>query len=558
MRAQLTIFMILGILMLLILGFVFLIPQSKNSSSSQLAIGNPVQQLLSSCLSDGTVTALRILASQGAIYQMQGGTANEGVIGVDVLLDALDVLPIAPKQQARVKYWNKLPGQAFNSTIEKKLMNLLPEIPEYPFEHFPFVNEKTNFSCSCDSLVIPQLENEPSSLQDQLERFIESYMHTCAVWQTLNSQKISVIEQERPSVQVRFAEQDTTSILHWQLKLSTPNGVLTMNTPISVKYPVRLRTIYERAVGLLGNDSKDLLFDVTNHNDENLMATRQDREGDDIISITDAQSQLKNTPYSLRFARHNRPPALWQINQTLLDQFSFCPESTIRIENNSWLMLDNACKDFPNPLVHNPPALLLNASDPDSDGVHFQLWVGGRNKGEHYVVTSEDIDSGSRWNQSFQRFPIAIRASDGHLVDYQILNITSAFPKSGTTGLLGTTGSFSGIITIPGVPITATVEQILLDDCGGLVIGTNKTFENRPCGDTGGAVARGLNGVPGHIGNTQCPSATECDEFRPKTQVWMLLNRGETPVRIDLFVDSHTGTPDAWTAINYVYLRAEQ
>lgn len=558
MRAQLTIFMILGILMLLVLGFVFLIPPAKNVSSLALATGNPVQQLISSCLADGTVTSLRILGIQGAIYQTQGGTSNDGMLGNDILLDAQELLPTIPQQQARVKYWNILPGIEHNTTIENKLVALEPEIPEYPFKNFPFVNEKTNFSCSCAAVIIPALENEPGSIQDQLESFIESYVHTCAAWQALNSQKIHVVEQDSPEAQVRFGEQDTTIILHWPLKLSTPNGALTMNTPTSVTYPVRLRTIYDRASGLLMNDSQDILFDVTSPNDDVMRVTKHDREGDDIITLTDAQSELQNNHYSFRFARHNRPPALWKINQSLIDKFSFCPQSTIRIENKSWLMFDNACKEFPNPLVHNPPALFLNASDPDSDGVQFQLWVGGRNKGEQYTLTSENIDSGRRWNQSFQRFPIAIRASDGHLADYQILNITAAFPKTGATGLIGTTGSFSGVITIPGVPISATVEQILLDDCGGLAIGTNKTFENRPCGDTGGPVARVLNGVPGHIGNTQCPSGTECDEFRPKTQVWMLLERGATPVRIDLFVDSHTGTPDAWTKIQYVYLTHEQ
>ena len=396
-RGQVTLFIILGIFILVAAGTAFYYKgeflKDRLLSVTKAAVFPENVQLLkdelSSCYLVTAQEGLILLGRQGGyIYISQGGTlvdyqdTDEGLFFVNYnnLNVAYNVVPPA-------------------LAIEPSLYSPFPyssEIPEYPWRTFPYRTATSNaevFEGFFGINHIPPLNSSggPNSIQVQIESFIDNNIASCLDFNIFEKQGFSIeMQPSKTSVIIGSGDVSVASKVPIIITNQATKEFTELNK-FSTSLNIRLRDVYFFAKELIENDIKNIKFDIGNINNSkdfiNIKLIENIFSNDDLIIITDEKSLISGKPSEYIFARRNRAPVLHYIRKTTLQ---FLQNYEIKKED----LLQNS---------------QLKAEDPDEDKVEFTIKT---LSGKSPPVT---LDS--------PQIKFKVEASDGKLSDYQTITV---------------------------------------------------------------------------------------------------------------------------------------
>lgn len=425
-KAQLTMFIIIGIVMIAAVGMALWIggqittrrtePGAEEQRLRQVAV-QPVKEYIQSCLDITTMTGLELLGKQGGVlYQNQGGLTvdvqpedeGHGYLMYDGLAVTYLIEP-PTKDIGQLYFW---------------------EPPEYPFVTFPHyfeqgdVNtEKINRTLYVGYFGIPSLAplHKPGeeSIQEQLESYINNSLPLCTDWSSFEQQGL-VITAGMPNATITIAEnlsqveteQFFTVFVNWEVNITDLTGGNITIDQFSMGYPVHLAKFYLFVRSIVLEDVGNSSFDPRNVSTEAtpvMVIEVNSERGDDIIIVQDRASQLRGKPLEFRILRKNRIPALEWINSTDLKDYEFIPAAMCDISQDN---IELSQEEIAIHLAVDSPETVwrdsLAAADPDEDAITF--WT----------------PAPARLPKPSGLYRMYLYASDGIEEDYQILNLTRA------------------------------------------------------------------------------------------------------------------------------------
>ncbi len=377
MRGQTTVFIIIGVLILIAFGVTFYAVNRVRVVSDQPhqleRLGaQPVQDYVDTCLNLAVTEGLQLMGKQGGlIYDVQGGIHDSNVPGEDFDSIRVPYVVLPPKGNV---------GELFFS-----------DPPRYPFDDFPYTSKGLYFKGYYgQNQLAPLYKLTPDdvyvngSIQESLESFIAKQTVACADWSVFTA-KDYVVKTGSAVAALIFAksveqfegEQFVSVKLEWPVEVSTPGGDKLMIDSFSYRAPVRLATIYYTVKEMIDSDVTDVSYVPSGSGA--FTVERVDRPEFSMLKINDTLSSVGNMPFEFWVSRANRIPALWKINTSLLNDATFhvTPEgrgAKITVTDNM-LRIEDPCQEA---AVPNPYILELNASDPDENDVVFDVdLIGG-------------------------------------------------------------------------------------------------------------------------------------------------------------------------------------
>ncbi len=334
-QAQITLFIILGLVLLLAVAIAVYVLSSQEggdqgvrSSTIRQEVIKPVERYVTECLSLVSNAGMLLLAEQGGTI-----TRSQGGISPDFLPDQEGERYVLTDEGANVTYLLRT-DPSFTMALETApFISSSPTLERhsqlvYPYMTFPFnpIQPVPQFSMS--GLFgwnrIQPLEHgndTPESWQETLEAYVSANVQRCVNWELLAGTR-RIIAPDEPAVRVSFGRSDTTFRMAWPIvatEIST--GATATVKDFSVTQPVRLASIYQSIRSMLDKDASELLYRVKAEPGVRVQhVTRDGKSHGSLVHLTDTLSSVGDERYVMTFARHNRPPALLAINQTLLDQ----------------------------------------------------------------------------------------------------------------------------------------------------------------------------------------------------------------------------------------------
>jgi len=354
MRAQLTVFIILGILIIVAFSVVFYASSlvSNQASMPKSLQTQPVRDYVASCLERTAKDAFVLAGRQaGRIFVEQGGVflTQEGV-EVDGMFVPYAVVP----PEGRVAFYDSHP-------------------PVYPFEGFPYIDGEDGVVLdgffgfnrmpalhkrSPEGLLVNQ------SIQLTIETYIENALPACANWSSFDFD-IAAGEPNVSLVMARNAsdlpnEQFVSVLLEWPIQAMA--GPSTKLSSFAVRIPVRVSSLYFFAKGIIDGDVSNAGFVPRAKQSFDVEVIQVG--DDDVVRVTDSLSVVDGVPFELWFARKNRPPPLWYVD---VQDLIVHEGTAVKIDDGA-LVFDDACDD-------EVYVFGLNATDPDEDDVTFHIDV---------------------------------------------------------------------------------------------------------------------------------------------------------------------------------------
>ena len=323
-RAQVTVYMILGIIILFsaILLFYLRGRTEKEISVQELIIAQkipkearPITNYVTTNLDDATKKGLLLIGMQGGyIYESQGGPIPD------------------PTEEGNDFIYYKDHKVFYN--IHKQNNNLFNYYfykPKYypwyyyPYSHFPKSGEKGSFAGFFGISNLPPLNGSSPSIQFQLMEFITNYLQEKINLTIFDEQGFEIYEG-KINVSVIIGENDVIAFLEYPLGIKkTITNTITNISYFYTNPQVRLKKIYNFTDFIINKDTTDILFNINNseNNKDDISIEKNESayEYDDIIIIKDNKSMLYTEPYTFQFARENRYPSLRYIPITKLTFF---------------------------------------------------------------------------------------------------------------------------------------------------------------------------------------------------------------------------------------------
>jgi hypothetical protein len=358
MKAQVTMFMMIGLVILITFALVIYIVSFKQLKESaqnipeqvfKRTVVDSVRAYVDDCVASTAAASLELLGKQGGrLYKEQGsiGEKSENIISYNGFDVSYSIMPPV--------------GQVGPYTAD---------VPDYPWVGFPWITKNNNQSTWFYGYYglpefPPLYDFSSNSVQEMLEKYIENNLITC-------------FDKSRfPGVEFQVGKPDTKMIIARNIsQLSTEEFIsFGVEWPISVisgdsraelkhfviNYPVSFGRAYYHAKTLIDSDVSDVNFNPKDYLGYDVQVINDVQQYDDIIIFTDKKSKLIGKPFSFYLARKNRRPALEIIGEEVTDK-EFCIGTKFEIKNNQLTASGNQ-------LSYN-----LNAFDPDEDIITFHI-----------------------------------------------------------------------------------------------------------------------------------------------------------------------------------------
>lgn len=319
-KAQITIFIIMGIMILIAFAFVY--QGAKTFTKKQYT--TPVQDHVTSCLKATLNEALWIIGAQGTIQQGR----------FQILVDS------TPAN-----------ATALVTAPHGSLPLFTEQPPDYPFLNFPMYESRQLFTgyYGVDKLL------PLTAYQAMIEQYIAENIQHCVSWNEFPQYDITT---DTPRVHVLFGQPfndaSVTAELNWTISVSDEKTT-TLDTFIA-QTPVRFATIHATAKQIIANDATNITY-VPQSTDVQVSVVPYDTHN--TVILTDMESALNDRPYSFHLTRENRRPALWHITETITAHESVNGKGTTISYANNKLTFNDPCDD--------DTVISVNATDPDED-----------------------------------------------------------------------------------------------------------------------------------------------------------------------------------------------
>ncbi len=370
-KGQITIFIILGIVLLAGASFMFYLSSKKADKVEQKTSLNTdkIETYIQTCIDSALKKNMLLIADQGGLlYKSQNGPYDD--------------FDKRFKGQLYIEYEGKnLPfviAQPFGSDGY-----YFSKPDKYPWIMFPYTQAGTKSYLGYFGI------NYLSPLNKQFKRSIQEEIET-ATLEDIKKCDLKIfdaeydLKSEEPVVELIFAN---ATILHVDYLISVSerktNSKKEVRNFTSI-IPINFARMYSFIAMIAQQDSQNLSFDMSSATTNNFIVTVKENfsKKDDVITVQDRIGKIDGKPYNFKFARANRYPALEFLNVTLNKGQSIT-------------------------------AIAPKAIDPDEDGIIFTYFVNGTlisNPSER-IITEGDCA-----NDHFNMF---VNATDGQLHDSQ-------------------------------------------------------------------------------------------------------------------------------------------
>lgn len=413
-NAQITIFLIIGLVLLLGVGLLIymasIIPEKKGeeelaAQALRQAAVQPIKDYINTCLDIASSDALELLGKQGGrLYKSQGSTTPDpgsAQLGSTFMnYDGLKLFYLIVPPQGTV-------GSLFFS-----------DVPEYPWPAFPYVDGNVSDVGYFGLSLLPPLYKTfgKGSLQEQLEAYISANVQECFDKERFPGFNITV---EAANTTMIIAENLThlkqeeyiSFVVDWPVKIKEIGGAAEINLDrFSVSYPIAFGRIYYTIKGIIEDEIANVSYEPETTSEYYITINNDAYNKDDVIVYQDKKYDLKAKPYEFRIARKNRAPAFYWIDQGRIDRFAYCANIVrFGLSGDKIIASPDLEEDDSFPLA-------VFAVDPDNDAVSFRLNPANPFVDEHAVASYA-----ARPAQGGLIF--TVYASDGEFEDYQKIRI---------------------------------------------------------------------------------------------------------------------------------------
>lgn len=325
-KSQITLFIILGLILLLIIGFLFYLTtyvvkkQTGTETTETQKIKTelqPIVNYVTQCLDQTTKEGLVLLGKQGGyLYASLVGlqedfeTYLEGYVFINY--------PSADPQQVLYGITPLRPGFVMNGPPP---IIYYSDVPNYPWQYFPYTDYPTmsvkTFGGFFGENRLPFID----MIETQLEAYIKNNITDCVDWSIFEEQGYEITEKNL-NANLEIAKEDLVVRLVYPLTIkSKVTGDTTTIEDFFVREKVRLKKIHDAVNSLVENDIRNIDFDIewdgTLISGLSVQVIRDFYDEDDIIIVEDANSLINGVPYKFIFARRNRGPALEEITSAV-------------------------------------------------------------------------------------------------------------------------------------------------------------------------------------------------------------------------------------------------
>ncbi len=389
-RAQVTIYIILGIITLLGVIFLFYLRDTteKDMSIQEIVTSQkipkdirPITNYVTTNLDDATKKGLLLIGMQGGyIYEYQGGPVPD----------------CNCSQSKKAIYYNGYWVYYDIHKDERDYYNYwFYETKNYPWIIYPYysfeeMSKDQDFNGIGGHFGINELPpldgSSPVSIESQLTLYITNYLKD-NIDLTIFDEQGFKIEDGEVDVSVIIGENDVTAFLEYPLIINkTITNKITKVSYFYTNPQIRLKKIYEFTDEIINKDTTDILFDTgspnNNKDDINIEKVEDAYENDDIIIARDDKSMLYAEPYTFQFARENRPPALRYIPITKLTFFGNQAIMNAKItEDRISLRADDPDEDEDQIVFTYEPSLPYHITQADFDRGYVILTVYAKENG---------------------------------------------------------------------------------------------------------------------------------------------------------------------------------
>lgn len=288
-KSQITIFIIAGIVMLLVAGFLLYLGGSVKTRKEALYADNlPITKYVNECLKRFTGEAVSHLSSQaGYIYKSQGGSVID---------------PVAADE-----------GKLYIGFEGRKVPYLIRRIPtddSYPWAAFPeapLTGELTFIFPISASYMQSQRQFER-----QIEAYVENKMSTNECVNFAADFKDYSVKASKPKATATLTDKDVFVKLKMPVESTElPTGTRFSLREFSTAKKSSIRKLYGIAKIIVDQDNSNFLFNINEIPEVDgvtITAVNSAYKKDDVIVLEDKAAETR-----LVFARQNRKPALHYI-----------------------------------------------------------------------------------------------------------------------------------------------------------------------------------------------------------------------------------------------------
>ena len=417
-QAQITVFVIIGLVILLGVGLLIYMASIKPSQEGETKVVaqslrqsavQPIKDYILSCLDVVSSDALELIGKQGGrLYVSQGGITPDyavAMLGTEFL--EYDDLNLA---------YSIVPPEGNTGPF-------ISNPPNYPWIKFPYNEGKKSDIGFLGLVSYPPLyrtiDDEPvaNSIQEQLETYISNNIAECTRWD--NKFPGFNITTGTPNTTMIIAENIThlkheeyiSFVMDWPVTIKeiSSNAEITLKE-FTVSYPVAFGRIYYIIKDIIEQDVSNMSYEPET-SDLYFITTYNDIfNKDDVIVYQDKTYKLKTSPYEFRIARKNRAPALYWVDQDEIDKFAYCVDIVKFMLQNKKLWAAPDIEDA------DPFPINITAVDPDNDIISLKIKPKDPKVDEYAVALY--ADSPEKGGLLFD-----VIASDGELEDYQKIRI---------------------------------------------------------------------------------------------------------------------------------------
>ncbi len=368
-RGQVTIFMILGIVLLIAFGFLFFIRnvlfQAEVEANTQSKIKGifesaTFESYASSCLFETSKGAILLIGRQGGnIYESQGGMVPQG-----------DILPI---ENVNISYgiiWDPQNPDYDLPDVYSVLLPTYPRLDDNIMYRGYYGNNNLPYICQVDgpnqlpgtdikrvTCLATDRESDstykegygPDSIQEQLSYYIAKKIKECMNLSEIPELRGFEIEEGDYDVSIILGEDDVVVEATIPVFANDGSDVVKEEARFSTTLDIRLKKVYglaykiveedRRRLSIIKNDTEgsDYLISLSRGTSPALKpgfvldiscpyCGHEDDLGynyDDLIKITDTESKIERDDFVFMFAVENRIPALDKLpDETLQNTYT--------------------------------------------------------------------------------------------------------------------------------------------------------------------------------------------------------------------------------------------
>jgi hypothetical protein len=372
-KAQITLFMLIGIVITAAAFLVFFVAQSQTKDQLDTKADDMIQQLLKTtameeyvtlCLKEAGGKGLNILGLQGGvIYESQNGSTPEIFrqfpAGAYYLPWNIDRYDINGNKVATEEYYISY-GINKPALSARSIRN--PAVPWYPYpgniaeqntlrlseRHYAeslFHNSKPLCELNGPNMVITGViipcesgyYGPPKSMQEELRDYVVNGLKQCVDFESFAEAIGYNMTEGDVKANVTFGETNVIFDVYYPITFDFKGKRISKILKFRAELPVRIKRVYEYMDHLLEKEGSDLFFNIS-RDYENITKGKKSywlpgfsftlfkdacpscvntfgAEYDDIIVVQDEQSRIGGEPFRFYAVIENRNPVLEQILQ---------------------------------------------------------------------------------------------------------------------------------------------------------------------------------------------------------------------------------------------------